>query len=152
MDELVAQTFLSAGLRDIPVPKFPCNGKDWRQESRLNAQTGMSALPSNLSFTFLICGALTCFLCVASAAEEKAVPPDIQLFNFERAQELEGWTPLRLPDGKQIEPAASFEHSLQNATSGQHSLKITFAGGEWPALLTTNVPADWSAYATFETL
>ena len=40
----VAQTFLSAGSRDILVPCFLLNRTDWRLESRLNPQTGMSAL------------------------------------------------------------------------------------------------------------
>src|SRR5262249_33626898 len=37
----------------------------------------------------------------------------------------------------------------ENATSGKHSLKIVFAGGQWPTLITTRVPADWDAYQTF---
>jgi hypothetical protein len=40
----VTQTFLSAGSRDILVPRFLLNCTDWRLESRLNPQTGMSAL------------------------------------------------------------------------------------------------------------
>jgi hypothetical protein len=40
----VAQTFLSAGSRDILVPRFLLNCTDRRLESRLNPQTGMSAL------------------------------------------------------------------------------------------------------------
>jgi hypothetical protein len=40
----VAPTFLSAGSRDILVPRFLLNCTDWRLESRLNPQTGMSAL------------------------------------------------------------------------------------------------------------
>lgn len=79
-----------------------------------------------------------------------AVPPDIQLFDFERVEELEGWTPLRSHEGNPAEPALSFGLSPENATSGRHNLKITFGGGQWPTLFTTNVPADWSAYETFE--
>jgi len=40
----VTQTFLSASSRDILVPRFLLNCTDWRLESRLNPQTGMSAL------------------------------------------------------------------------------------------------------------
>src|SRR5439155_3938744 len=39
----VAQTFLSAGSRDIRVPCFPF-ATDWRLESRQNAQAGKPAL------------------------------------------------------------------------------------------------------------
>jgi putative flavoprotein involved in K+ transport len=40
----VAQTVLSAGSRDIPVPSFRHDRKERRLESRLHPQTGMSAL------------------------------------------------------------------------------------------------------------
>jgi len=44
----VAQTFLSAGPRDILVPRVLLNCMDWRLESRQNPQTGMSALQGSL--------------------------------------------------------------------------------------------------------
>jgi hypothetical protein len=40
----VAQTFLSAGSRDILVSRYLLNCTDWRLESRLNPQTRMFAL------------------------------------------------------------------------------------------------------------
>jgi hypothetical protein len=47
MNPPVAQTFLSAGSRDILVPCCRRNGPDWRLESRQDPQTGMSAPPTS---------------------------------------------------------------------------------------------------------
>ena len=69
------------------------------------------------------------------------------LFDFEDAAELKLWSNLELPDAKPKEPAAKFELSAEHVTSGKHSLKITFAGGRWPTLTTTQIPADWLSYA-----
>src|SRR5262249_29402514 len=35
------------------------------------------------------------------------------------------------------------------ATSGKHSLKLTFAGGRFPTVTTTQVADDWLSYPTF---
>jgi hypothetical protein len=74
---------------------------------------------------------------------------ELVLFDFEEAGDLKAWTNLELSDAKMKEPAAVIERSIDKASSGKHSLKITFAGGAWPTLTTTSVPADWNAWNTF---
>src|SRR5690242_15924833 len=75
-------------------------------------------------------------------------PKDLLLFDFEKAVDLKAWTNLDLSGAKVKEPAAKIERSAAKASSGKHSLKITFAGGTWPTLTTTRVPADWKAWHT----
>jgi hypothetical protein len=77
-------------------------------------------------------------------------PEDLLLFDFEKAADLEAWKNLELPDAKMKEPAAGIERSTDKATSGKHSLKVTFSGGTWPTLTTTSVPADWNAWHTLK--
>jgi hypothetical protein len=80
----------------------------------------------------------------ASARE----PEELILFDFEKADDLKAWTNLETAGAKAKEPPARIERSTDMATSGKHSLKITFAGGSWPTLTTTSVPADWDAWHT----
>jgi hypothetical protein len=79
-----------------------------------------------------------------------AEPKELKLFDFEEASDVKAWTNLELPDAKVKEPAADIDRSTDNATSGKHSLKITFHGGAWPTLTTTSVLADWSAWQTLQ--
>jgi hypothetical protein len=72
------------------------------------------------------------------------------LFDFEEAADLQAWTNLALPDAKEKEPPAQIEQSADHATSGKRSLKITFAGGHWPTITTTQVLDDWLPYQTFQ--
>ncbi|OAI46385.1 hypothetical protein AYO44_02140 [Planctomycetaceae bacterium SCGC AG-212-F19] len=83
-------------------------------------------------------------------ADPKPTVPEKVLFDFEDAAELKAWSNLELPDPKQKEPAARIELATEHATSGKHSLKITFAGGTWPAITTTQIPEDWTPYQTFK--
>jgi hypothetical protein len=71
------------------------------------------------------------------------------LFDFEDPADLKAWSNLELPDAKHKEPAAKIELSDEHATSGKHSLKITFAGGSWPTITSTQVLDDWLPYQTF---
>ncbi|MBV8879960.1 MAG: hypothetical protein JO332_08360 [Planctomycetaceae bacterium] len=79
-------------------------------------------------------------------------PGDRVLFDFEEPSEAARWSNLRIADPEtadrriQKEPPATWERSTENATSGAHSLKITFHGGRWPTI-TTPLPAeDWTKY------
>jgi hypothetical protein len=74
----------------------------------------------------------------------------VVLFDFEDPASLKDWSNMQLPDAKLKEPPAKIELSTEHATSGTHSLKITFAGGRWPTITTTNVLADWMPYWTFK--
>jgi hypothetical protein len=89
------------------------------------------------------------FAVLLGAADPKPKPAEKLLFDFESAADLKVWSNLALPGAKVKEPAARFERSRMHATSGKHSLKITFAGGSWPTLTTTAVGGDWLAYHTF---
>jgi hypothetical protein len=71
------------------------------------------------------------------------------IFDFETEAETSGWSDLALPRQKEKEPPIKAERVRAHATSGKHSLKLTFAGGTWPTLTTTRVPADWTAWQTF---
>lgn len=94
----------------------------------------------------LLLGALSVYVL---AADPKPDAADKLLFDFEDPADLKAWTNLELPDTRVKEPAANIERSGDNATSGKHSLKITFAGGQWPAIVTRNVPDDWMPWQTF---
>jgi hypothetical protein len=90
----------------------------------------------------------------ATLADESAPPvrePFVQtLFDFEDSSDAAAWSNLALPEPAAKEPAAKIELSDENATSGKHSLKITFAGGHWPTITTTQVPGDWLKFWTFK--
>src|SRR5262249_33996661 len=84
-----------------------------------------------------------------AAADPKAPPKEVVLFDFEDQADLKAWANLELPEAKEKEPPARVELSPENATRGKQSLKITFAGGRWPTVTTTRVPEDWMPYWTF---
>ncbi len=77
---------------------------------------------------------------------------DRMLFDFERPEDAERWSNLLIKDPAsadrriQKEPAATWLLSTENATSGSHSLKITFDGGRWPTITTALPPEDWMGY------
>ena len=82
-----------------------------------------------------------------AAAKEEPTPKETLLFDFENPADLKVWSNLELPDVK--EPPVKIELSAENATRGKQSLKLTFAGGRWPTITTTDVPEDWMPYWTF---
>src|SRR5262249_54260859 len=90
---------------------------------------------------------LLAFLALTCLSADK--PTVKTLFDFEKEADLKAWSNLVLPDAKTKEPAARWSLSTEHATSGKHSLKITFAGGQWPTITTTQVPADWMPYESF---
>ncbi len=62
------------------------------------------------------------------------------LFDFEKPGEISCWSPLELAEAPEPAPR------IEGASGG---LKITFAGGTWPAIRTTAIPEDWAAWHTF---
>lgn len=80
--------------------------------------------------TMLICGILW-----AAAPGDDG---DRALFMFDKAEEAAAWTNLEI--GK--EPAAKAE------LTPDKTLKITFAGGQWPSVATSAVPEDWTPWKT----
>jgi hypothetical protein len=85
-----------------------------------------------------------------AAPEPKPAPREIVLYDFEDPADLKAWSNLESTDARQKEPPARIELSTENATRGKHSLKITFAGGRWPTITTTQVLEDWMPYWTFQ--
>lgn len=72
------------------------------------------------------------------------------LFDFEDAADAKAWTILDPDNPKLKEPPVRIELSTEHVTSGKHSLKLTFTGGSWPTIGTTQVERDWLPYQTFE--
>jgi hypothetical protein len=101
----------------------------------------------HLLTTFL---SLTAFAALLLAADPKPAPAEKMLFDFEDDADLKAWSNLELPDAKQKEPPAKIELSTENVTAGKHSLKITFVGGIWPTITTTQVLDDWTPFQTFK--
>jgi hypothetical protein len=83
------------------------------------------------------------------ASSQAPAPKETVLFDFENSADLKAWSNLELADGKHKELPAKIELSAENASRGKHSLKITFAGGRWPTITTTEVLGDWMPYSTF---
>ena len=90
------------------------------------------------------------WLLALPAAPEPKAAEETLLFDFEEQADLKAWSNLELPEDKAKEPPAKIELSTENATRGKQSLKLTFAGGRWPTITTTQIPADWMPYWTFK--
>jgi hypothetical protein len=75
--------------------------------------------------------------------------PDRVIFDFEDPASRQAWSNLELPASKVKEPPVRIELSPRHATSGKQSLMLTFAGGTWPTVTTTEVFEDWVPYQTF---
>jgi hypothetical protein len=82
---------------------------------------------------------------------------DQVLFDFAYESAVKNWTPINLPDVAEKQPAPTIEiasTATSKADDGQASkcLKITFAGGDWPAVATTTIPVhgNWKAFQTLE--
>ncbi len=84
-------------------------------------------------------------LVLGRATPPKALAEKV-LFDFEAAGDLAAWSNLKLPKAK--EPPVKLERVAAHATSGKYSLKLTFAGGDWPTVTTTQVHGDWLPYQT----
>jgi hypothetical protein len=84
-----------------------------------------------------------------AAPDLPPAPASKMLYDFEDAADVKAWSNLVLPDAKDREPPVKLDCVTENATSGKHSLKLTFAGGRWPTVTTTQVTDDWLSYAAF---
>ena len=76
-------------------------------------------------------------------------PSSMVLYDFEAKDALAGWENLVLPQSQEREPAVNLEQATEHATVGKQSLKLTFAGGNWPTVTTTKVDDAWLRYQTF---
>ncbi|MDB5386081.1 MAG: hypothetical protein JWM11_1727 [Planctomycetaceae bacterium] len=96
---------------------------------------------------------LPCLLILSSLtlfAAPPAVVPDQLLFDFEDPATLKNWANLELPDAAVKEPPVRWEFVPEHASSGKNGLKLTFAGGQFPTLTTTEVFADWTPFQTLK--
>jgi len=76
---------------------------------------------------------------------------DAPLFDFENEADIAAWTPAKMPEVKAEQPAVKVAWSTEGVSSGQHSLKLTFSGGEWPVVSTARIPVA-GTWKEFETL
>jgi hypothetical protein len=86
---------------------------------------------------------------LCSCSVHAADPAGKVLYDFEDPAGLKAWENLELKGSKEKEPPVKMELSDEHAASGRHSLKLTFAGGQWPTVTTTDVTQDWLAFKTF---
>jgi len=80
------------------------------------------------------------------------VVPEAVLFDFESAADAKEWTPRTMPEYADPGPAPTVSISKEHATSGKHSLKLTYTGGIWPMIGTDHliVPGTWGEYETLK--
>jgi len=91
-------------------------------------------------------------LCLVPAFAGKLAADEKMLFDFEDDADLKAWSQF-LPDNPKIpgaqEPPVKIEMSGENVSSGKKCLKVTFAGGKFPAIATRSPLEDWTPYKTF---
>lgn len=71
------------------------------------------------------------------------------LFSFEDPAELKAWSVLEPSDPPGEKSKIDFQLATAGATQGKQSLQITFSGGTWPALTTTEIPSEWTEWQAF---
>src|SRR5262245_60707425 len=76
---------------------------------------------------------------------------DVILYDFETDAEVAGWQPVTPGGVPGREPDVTAEASPEHVASGSRSLKLTFAGGMWPAVATARVPIS-GAWSEFQVL
>jgi hypothetical protein len=76
-------------------------------------------------------------------AAEASKAPDTKLFDFVNEADVKNWSALHDPASKSQDPEPKAEWS----SDGSHAMKITFNGGQWPAVSTSNVAvSDWTPF------
>src|SRR5262245_19545025 len=105
-----------------------------------------------LGLTFAVCGLSHAVLRESKAADDK----DQLLFSFTDQATVKDWAPVKLPDVEKDQPAAKVEivpvpKAKDEVGSVRKCLKITFDGGDWPAIGTTKIPVSGS-WKQFQTL
>jgi hypothetical protein len=96
-----------------------------------------------------LAAAATLVILPVGAARGADPPAGKVVYDFEDPAGIKAWSQLPPPGAAGKDPTVSVEQSTDHATSGRHSLKLTFAGGRWPTVGTDAVSQDWLAYKTF---
>jgi hypothetical protein len=104
----------------------------------------------NPFFVLRFLGLLVLMLFPVGAIRGADEPANKVICDFEDPADLKVWSNLALTGAKEKEPLVKIERSTDHATSGKHSLKLTFAGGLWPTVTTESVSQDWLAFKTFK--
>jgi hypothetical protein len=70
------------------------------------------------------------------------------LFDFESPADIEAWAAATLAGNPDKEPEVKIAKSAPHATSGGACLRLTFDGGLWPAVMTTDIPikGNWKEF------
>jgi hypothetical protein len=91
-----------------------------------------------------VSGIIALSMCLLlSAAQANA--QDKELFDFSAPAGVRDWVPLKLAELDKDQPAPRIE-------ADKNGLKITFDGGDWPAIGTTKIPVsgNWKAFQTLK--
>src|SRR5262249_10147417 len=110
------------------------------------------------SSAFVGCILSIFWLFLATLPQGKAADnKDQVLFNFEGKSAAKDWTPVKLTEVEEEQPPPTIEivpTPKEPANHGQAGkcLKITFVGGEWPAVGTTTIPVqgNWKPFQTLK--
>ena len=90
---------------------------------------------------------------VLCAAGRAAVAEEKGLFDFKDGANLKAWTQY-LPDNPKVpgakEPPVEIEFARDSQASDRPCLKITYAGGKYPAIATPAPLEDWTPYKQFQ--
>jgi hypothetical protein len=92
---------------------------------------------------FSIAACLTSVLWLALSLPVAAEEKEQALFDFAGESAAKDWKAVKMPEVKEEQPAPKVEIASK-------SLKLTFDGGDWPAVATTTipVPGNWKQFQT----
>jgi hypothetical protein len=90
---------------------------------------------------------------LAGAVQDKPpTVPDEPLFDFKDPKCVKDWSPIKLPGVEKEAPSPRFEIVPPGNGSKENAFKITFAGGDWPAIATSKIPVagNWKQFQTLK--
>ncbi|GEM_PF-4463009 len=121
----------------------PITGGDLHAPQQFGALTGMAHTWNDRAVTFKSQG--------KNPTPWNEVPEEtVVMFDFEGSADAANWSNIQLTDSRTQEPPAKIELASDNAASGKQALKLTFAGGHFPAVGTDKLPStDWSRFKSF---
>jgi hypothetical protein len=131
-------------------------GELWRASANGKVSKVADKMPRLSTVAFCISGIFWLSQAVSPcshAVEDKAADDKDQvLFNFAGEAAAKNWTPVKLPEVAEEQPAPTIEIAATKADDGSTGkcLKLIFAGGDWPAVGTTTIPVqgNWKPFQT----
>jgi hypothetical protein len=92
-------------------------------------------------------------ICLSLGAVGRAAADEIVLFDFKDSAQEKAWTQY-LPDNPKVpgaeEPPVTIEFAKGSQAADKSCLKITYAGGKYPAITTPAPLEDWTPYKQFQ--